>query len=83
MALAFCCDHIFYGNVNKGSYSDILDNFVLPQLEDFLNTQFENSMFQHLWLMRDGAPGHRLLALRLRLPEIFDNFVVAEKHEIQ
>ena len=28
----------FAGNVNNGSDLDVLNNFILPQLQDFLNT---------------------------------------------
>lgn len=34
------------GNVNYGSYLDILNNFVLPQMQDFFSTQFENGSSQ-------------------------------------
>ena len=35
----------FYGNVNNGSYLYILYNVALPQVQEFLNTQFENVVF--------------------------------------
>ena len=64
----------FEGNVNNGSYLDISNNLVLPQLQDFYNTQFENGNFQHL-CMQNGAQALTSLAVKKRLHEAFDNIV--------
>lgn len=45
VAMAFCWGHVFYGNVNNGSYLYILYNVALPQVQEFFNTQFENVVF--------------------------------------
>ena len=37
--------HNFYGDVNSNSYLDILDYFILPQLQELFNNQFENGSF--------------------------------------
>ena len=41
--------YFFVCNVNNNSYLEILDNFILAQLQDFFNTQFESGCFQRLW----------------------------------
>ena len=59
----------------------IASYFALAQLQDFFNTQFENLSFSNL--LWNGAPAHRLLAVRERLPEAFDNCIVALQHKIE
>ena len=61
----------FYGNGSNGSCPDILNNFILLQLQDLFNTQFDNGSFQCLWWIQDGSLTHRLLAVRKRLPGFF------------
>lgn len=45
MIMAFSFSDIFDSNRNNGSYLHVLNNFRLPQLQDFFNTRFENGSF--------------------------------------
>ena len=47
------------------------------------HNQFENGMFQSLWWMQDGAPAHKLLAIRQNLEQAFGNRVVALHHDTE
>ena len=51
------------------------NNFILPQLQDFFNTQFKNGIFQRLRWMQ-----HVFLLVKEGLPEIFNNFEMALQH---
>ena len=55
----------------------------MQQLQDFFNIQFENGSFQRLLWMQDTAPVYRHLTVRERLPEVFDNCVVASQLEFE
>ena len=43
-----------------------LHNLILPQSNQYFHNQLENVIFQRLWWMQDGAPVHKLLAVRQR-----------------
>ena len=39
---------VFEGNVNGGNYLQILDNLILPQLNERFHNQIENGMFHNV-----------------------------------
>ena len=67
--------YIFDGNVNGYSYLQMTNNFSFPQLQEHFDNKFDG-VFQRLWRFQDGAPAHRLKAVRHRLYEMFANRVV-------
>ena len=52
---------------------------LLPSVQEHFNNQFDGNV-QRLLGFQDGAPAHRLRAVRHRLPEMFANGVVAWYH---
>ena len=66
-----------------GSY--LVDRFIKisTQLNKHFHKQIEYGMFQHLWWMQDGAPAHKVLAVRQRLAKVFGNRVVALYHDVE
>ena len=70
----------FEGNVNGAAYLRMINEDVVPQLRINFE-QLENGMFRYLWWAQDGAPCHRLIAVRNRLRELFGDRVIALYHE--
>lgn len=75
--------YVFEGNVSGGSCLAILNNFILPHLNENLHNQLENGMFQRLWWMQDEARAHKRLVERQRLEQVFGNRVVALYHDVE
>ena len=53
------------GNVNGQAYLEMLNNFVLPQVENIFGVNQNGSIPRAYWF-QDGAPGHRLNAVHGR-----------------
>ena len=64
--MELCWDHI----VNGYNYLQMINSFAAPQLQEQFNNQF-NGVFQRFWWFQDGAPAHRLKAVKHRIHEIF------------
>ena len=72
----------FKRNVNGQAYLQMINHDAVPELElHFLRQQ--NGVFRHLWWAQDGAPTHRLIAVRNRLHELFGDRVVALNHAVE
>ena len=65
--------NVIEGNANGENYLEILNYLLLLQLNYHLHNQPENGILQRLWWMQDGAPAYKLLVIRQRLPQVFDN----------
>ena len=65
--------NVIEGNVNGENYLEILNYLLLLQLNYHLHKQPENGILLRLWWMQDGAPAYKLLVIRQRLPQVFDN----------
>ena len=62
----------------------MLNEFVFPQLAIHFNNQYWEGLFRGLWWAQDGAPAHRLVAVRDRLNEVFgENRVIALHHNVE
>ena len=59
----------------------MLDEYVFPQLSGQFGDQYVNGVFQTLWWAQDGAPAHRLIAVRDRLNATFPNRVIGLQHD--
>ena len=53
----------------------MINNDVVPQLQQHFQRQIEGA-FRNLWWVKDGAPAHRLIAVRDRLTELFRHHVI-------
>jgi hypothetical protein len=69
--------YFFEGNVNGRSYLEMIENFVLPHL--IRNYGDING----IWWAQDGAPAHRLRAVRDRLVAIFGRQVIGIGHDVE
>ena len=70
----------FERNVNGQAYLLMINQNVVPALQQ----HFENDViFQRLWWAQDGAPAHRLVAVRNRLQDLFGNRVIALNHAVE
>lgn len=67
---------LFNQNVNGQAYLNLLNEDVIPELVRIFGNQYQNGNFQRLWWAQDGAPCHRLIAVRDRLNQVFRNRVV-------
>jgi hypothetical protein len=65
--------YFFHQNVTGLAYLNMLNEFVLPQLAVHFGNQHWEDMFRGLWWAQDGAPAHRLIAVRDRLNAVFGN----------
>uniref|UniRef100_UPI00358DFE76 uncharacterized protein n=1 Tax=Myxine glutinosa TaxID=7769 RepID=UPI00358DFE76 len=72
----------FQRNVNGNRYLQMINDEVLPQLEENFEQQFRG-VFRYRWWAQDGAPAHRLIALRDRLRELFGDRVIALNHAVE
>ena len=61
------------GNVNGNAYLRELNEFVSLQNAEHFNNQHWERNFQGLCWAQDGAPAHRLIAVRVRLIDVFKN----------
>ncbi len=72
----------FQRNVNGQAYLQMINQDVIPQLQLHF-VQQENGSFHRLWWAQDGAPAHRLIAVRNRLQELFGQRVIALYHAVE
>ena len=72
----------FQRNVNGNMYLHMLNEDVVPQLEEHFERQARGRFRRHWWV-QDGAPAHRLVAVRNRLRELFRERVVALNHDTE
>ena len=72
----------FEGNLNGAEYLRLINERVVPQLEQHFLRQ-PRGAFRYLWWAQDGAPAHRLRAVRNRLEELFGNRVIAIGHDVE
>jgi hypothetical protein len=66
----------FARNVDENAYLDLLNDYIIPQLIELFNNQYQDGHFQRLWWAQDGAPAHQLIAVRERLSEMFADRVI-------
>lgn len=66
----------FERNVNGQAYLQMINDHVVPQMEVHFERE-QNGTFRYLWWAQDGAPAHRLIAVRNRLGELFQERVIA------
>ena len=60
----------FDGNVNGRSYLQMINDEVVPGLQQHVQLQ-QNGAFPRLWWSQDGAPAHRTRLVRDRLEQLF------------
>jgi hypothetical protein len=72
----------FERNVTGQIYLQMINNDVVPQLQQHFQRQIEG-VFRNLWWVQDGAPAHRLIAVRDRLRELFGHRVIALYHNVE
>ena len=76
--------YIFEQNVDGQAYFHMLNELPLPQLVINFYNQYWEGLFRGLWWAQDGAPAHRLVAVRDRLNEVFgENRVIALHHIVE
>lgn len=74
--------YFFQQNVNAQSYLQMINQYVLPQLQARYG-QFANGAVRRLWWVQDGAPAHRAIVVRRRLQQLFPNRVVGLGHPVE
>lgn len=72
----------FERNVNGRNYLNMINDQLVPQLQQHFDRQLDG-VFRFLWWAHDGAPAHRLIAVRDRLRELFGNRVIALHHNVE
>ena len=72
----------FNGNVNGTNYLYMINNDVLPQLQEHFEQQIRG-VFRNLWWAQDCAPAHRSIAVGERLRGLFGNRVIALDHNVE
>lgn len=60
----------------------MINDDVVPQLEQYFRRQI-GGVFRNLWWVQDGAPAHRLIAVRDRLRELFGHRVIALYEDVE
>ena len=76
--------YFFHQNVTGLAYLNMLNEFVLPQLAVHFGNQHWEDMFRGLWWAQDGAPAHRLIAVRDRLNAVFgNNRIIGLGHDVE
>ena len=68
--------------MNGNGYLQILNEHVIPELMENFPVQ-QRGVFRGLWWAQDGAPAHRLVAVRNRLAEGFGHRVIALYHDVE
>ena len=68
--------------MNGNGYVHILNEHVIPELMENFPMQ-QKGVFRRLWWAQDGAPAHRLVAVRNRLAEVFGHRVIALYHDVE
>ena len=72
----------FQGNLNGQDYLNLINESVVPAMEQIFPRQ-RRGAFRRVWWAQDGAPPHRLVAVRQRLAELFGNRVIAVYNEVE
>ena len=72
----------FQRNVNGNMYLQMINDGVVPQLEEHFERQVRG-VYRWLWWAQDGAPAHRLIAVWDRLRELFGERVIAVNHDVE
>ena len=72
----------FERNLNGIGYLQILNKQVIPEVIENFPRQ-RRGVFRRLWWAQDGAPAHRLIAVRNRLAEVFGHRVIAINHDVE
>lgn len=72
----------FEGNLNGQAYLNMINDFVVPEMDQIFPRQ-RRGAFRRVWWAQDGAPAHRLIAVRNRLAELFGNRVIALFHQVE
>ena len=72
----------FERNVTGQMYLQMINNDVVPQLQQYFQRQIRGT-FRNLWWVQDGAPAHRLITVRDRLRELFGNRVIALYQDVE
>ena len=76
--------YFFERNVDGIAYLRMFNEFVFPQLAEHFNNQHWEGRFRGLWWAQDGAPAHRLIAVRDRLNDVFgNNRVIGLGHDVE
>ena len=65
-----------YGNFNGEIYLEILNDIIIPNLQDKFGDRFNR-----LWWAQDGALARRRIIVRDRLNEVFYNRIITLGHE--
>lgn len=73
--------HFFDRNVNGRTYLDMLNEIAFPSIAR--EYQRFGDVFERLWWFQDGAPAHGTREVRRRLSEVFENRVVALRHDVE
>lgn len=73
---------IFERNITGLMYLQMLNDIVAPELERHFERQ-PGGIFRRLFWVQDGAPAHRLQAVRQRLAEMFGDRVISLHHEVE
>jgi hypothetical protein len=73
---------IFELNVNGQAILLLINQDAVLQFQLHFKQQ-ETGVFRHLWWAQDGAPAHRLIAVRNRLQELFGDRVIALNHAVK
>ena len=71
----------FNRNIDGLNYLQMINNDVIPQLQQHFQRQVGGA-FRNLWWVQDGAPAHRMVAVRERLREFFGQRVIALYHNV-
>ena len=71
--------YFFDRNVNGQANLEMLNNLVLPQVENILCVKQNGSIPRAFWF-QDGAPGHLLNAVHDHLQTLFPNRVVGARY---
>ena len=72
----------FNRNIDGLNYLQMINTDVIPQLQQHFQRQ-AGGAFRNLWWVQDGAPAHRLVAVRERLRELFGQRVFALYHNVE
>ena len=72
---------VFNRNIDGLNYLQMINKDVIPQLQQHFQRQ-AGGAFRNLWWVQDGAPAHRLVAVRERLREFFGQRVIALYHNV-
>ena len=72
----------FEGNVNGVAYLQMINEEVVPRMQNFFQ-QHRDGHFRYLLWTQDGEPAHRLITVQARLQELFHDHVIAVNHPIE